>query len=165
LADKFFTELCDGNPDSDRRKILQWAAMLHETGKMISPSGYHRHSEYILRNLDLAGFSRMDQNAMATIVLGQRGNLKKVEAAFTDPMLTKMIAAIRLAVIFAHARRTVRLPQWKLSMANRTICLVADKAWLARHPLTEYLLTEEEGVWERAGYHFSLEARDFKADN
>ena len=165
LADKFFTELCDGNPDPDRRKILQWAAMLHETGKMISPSGYHRHSEYILRNLDLAGFSRMDQNAMATIVLGQRGNLKKVEAALTDPMLTKMIAAIRLAVIFAHARRTVRLPQWKLSMANRTICLVADKAWLGRHPLTEYLLTEEEGVWERAGYHFSLEARDFKADN
>lgn len=162
LADKFFVQLCDEQPNTEHRKILQWAAMLHETGKMISPSGYHRHSEYILRNLDLAGFSRMDQNAMATIVLAQRGNLKKVEAALKDPLLTKMIAAIRLAVIFAHARRTVRLPPWKLSMAGVTICLVVDKTWLAHHPLTEYLLQEEEAVWDRVGYRFSLESRDMK---
>lgn len=164
LADKFFVELCDGEPEAENRKILQWAAMLHETGKMITPSGYHRHSEYILKNLDLAGFSRTDQNNMATVVLGQRGNLKKVEEALTNPLLTRMIAAIRLAVIFAHARRTVRLPTWKLSMHNRTICLVADAGWLSRHPLTEYLLHEEETIWDRVGFHFSLEARDMKAE-
>ena len=129
---------------------------------MISPSGYHKHSSYILKNLDLAGFSREDQTTMATVVLAQRGNLKKVEEALTDAKLTRMIAAIRLAVIFAHARRTVRLPQWRLSMANHTICLTVDKAWFARHPLTEYLLTEEEGVWERVGFRFALEKQDFR---
>lgn len=162
LADKFFIELSDGAPETESRKILQWAASLHETGKMISPSGYHKHSSYILKNLDLAGFSREDQTTMATVVLAQRGNLKKVEEALTNAKLTRMIAAIRLAVIFAHARRTVRLPQWRLSMANRTICLTVDKAWFARHPLTEYLLTEEEGVWERVGFRFALEKQDFR---
>lgn len=163
LADKFFIELTDGNPAAEPRKILQWSATLHETGKMISPSGYHKHSSYILKNLDLAGFSRADQTTMATIVLAQRGNLKKVENALGDPTLIRMMAALRLAVIFAHARRTVRLPGWRLSMANRTICLTVDKAWLTRHPLTEYLLTEEESVWERVGFRFMLEKQDLRS--
>ena len=93
LSDKFFQALSDGNPDPARRKLLQWAAMLHETGKMISPSGYHRHSEYILKNSDLPGFSRSDQSDMAAIVLSQRGNLKKVESCLKDPMLMRMICA------------------------------------------------------------------------
>ena len=164
LSDKFFQALSDGNPDPARRKLLQWAAMLHETGKMISPSGYHRHSEYILKNSDLPGFSRSDQSDMAAIVLSQRGNLKKVESCLKDPMLMRMICAIRLAVIFAHARRTVRLPAWTLKADGKTIEFALDSAWLMKHPLTEYLLHAEEDVWDKMDIDFRFERKHFKAD-
>ena len=164
LSDKFFQALSDGNPDPARRKLLQWAAMLHETGKMISPSGYHRHSEYILKNSDLPGFSRSDQSDMAAIVLSQRGNLKKVESCLKDPMLMRMICAIRLAVIFAHARRTVRLPAWTLKADGKTIEFALDSAWLMKHPLTEYLLHAEEDVWDKMDIDFRFERKNFKAD-
>lgn len=118
LADKFFVALSpDDQQTHDCRKLLQWASMLHETGRVISPSGYHKHSQYILMNSDLPGFSRYDQTQMSTLVLGQRGNLKKVEGALQDPVFVNMLLSLRLAVIFAHARRTLRLPEssWNAS--------------------------------------------------
>ena len=159
LADKFFVAL---NPDDqqmhDCRKLLQWASMLHETGRVISPSGYHKHSQYILMNSDLPGFS---QTQMSTLVLGQRGNLKKVESALQDPTFVNMLLSLRLAVIFAHARRTLRLPEIKLERVAHTrktaFRLWVDPQWLSRHPLTGYLLEQESLVWARVGMEFTLQ--------
>ena len=161
LADIFFVAL---NPDQskshDCRKLLQWAAMLHETGRMISPSGYHKHSQYILMNSDLPGFSRYDQTQMSTLVLGQRGNLKKVESALADPAFVHMLVALRLAVIFAHARRTLRLPEIRLEQDTHakkpSFRLWVEPQWLSRHPLTGYLLEQESLVWSRVGMEFKL---------
>lgn len=161
LADKFFVAL---NPDQskshDCRKLLQWAAMLHETGRMISPSGYHKHSQYILMNSDLPGFSRYDQTQMSTLVLGQRGNLKKVESALADPAFVHTLVALRLAVIFAHARRTLRLPEIRLEQDTHakkpSFRLWVEPQWLSRHPLTGYLLEQESLVWSRVGMEFKL---------
>ena len=101
---------------------------------------------------------------MAAIVLSQRGNLKKVESCLKDPMLMRMICAIRLAVIFAHARRTVRLPAWTLKADGKTIEFALDSAWLTKHPLTEYLLHAEEDVWDKMDIDFRFERKNFKAD-
>ncbi len=158
LADTFL--LAMGERDQNARKLLQWAAMLHETGKIISPSRYHRHSEYIVRNADLPGFSKADQGRMATLVLGHRGNLAKVKQAFSDPLMVRMILALRLAVISAHQRRTAKLPDWGLEVTGRglksRVSVRIDPAWIARHPLTEYLFTEEGRIWGRVGVAFSL---------
>lgn len=160
LADKFFVSLDPAEGLHDCRKLLQWAAMLHETGRIISPSGYHKHSQYILMNSDLPGFSRYDQTQMSTLVLGQRGNLKKVENALDDSTFVNMLLALRLAVIFAHARRTLRLPELKLERLAHTrkaaFRLWVDPQWLSRHPLTGYLLEQESLVWARVGMEFTL---------
>ena len=159
LADKFFNP--DDQQTHDCRKLLQWASMLHETGRVISPSGYHKHSQYILMNSDLPGFSRYDQTQMSTLVLGQRGNLKKVESALQDPTFVNMLLSLRLAVIFAHARRTLRLPEIKLERVAHTrktaFRLWVDPQWLSRHPLTGYLLEQESLVWARVGMEFTLQ--------
>ncbi len=160
LADKFFTELDSSENSHPARKLLQWAAMLHETGRLISPSGYHRHSQYILMNSDLPGFSKYDQTVMGTLVLAQRGNLRKVEASLANPTLVRMILALRLAVIFAHARRTVHLPRFKLTESKdrdiTVFSLGVDPQWLQRHPLTGYLLEQESIIWSRVGFYFEL---------
>lgn len=161
LADKFFVAL---EPDQEKahdcRKLLQWAAMLHETGRVISPSGYHKHSQYILMNSDLPGFSRYDQLQMSTLVLGQRGNLKKVESSLEDPSFVSMLFSLRLAVIFAHARRTLKLPEFQLERLPHSrkpsFRLSVDPQWLTRHPLTGYLLEQESIVWARVGITVEL---------
>lgn len=159
LALRFFNALCNNNVEPDQAKLLQWAALLHETGKAISPSGYHRHSQYILMNSDLPGFSKSDQLCMGTLVLGQRGNLKKVSSALVNPNKMAMICALRLAVIFAHARRPIELPQWSLTRKGSTITLCIDSSWLQLHPLTAYLLAQEKSVWAKEDFDFELKPR------
>jgi exopolyphosphatase/guanosine-5'-triphosphate,3'-diphosphate pyrophosphatase len=139
-------------------KRLHWAAMLHEVGFAISHGDYHKHSAYLVQHSDLAGFSTSDQERIAVLVLGQRGNLKKVGDSLADRERAAMVIALRLAIVLAHARRPVELPRWTLKL-GAWIELELDAGWLAAHPLTQYLLEEEAAHWERVGRRFLLKAR------
>jgi len=132
--------------------------MLHEVGFAISHGDYHKHSAYLMLNADLPGFSTSDQEHIATLVLAQRGNLKKIGDALQDRARSAKILALRLAVILAHARRPVELPRLSLRFAN-AIEFEVDGGWLVEHPLTHYLLGEEAALWERAGVRFILKTR------
>lgn len=161
LTDAFFVALNDNRPEQEQRKLLQWAAMLHESGRSISPSGYHHHSKYILLHADLAGFSRDDQKQMAAAVLAQRGNLLKVKDALVDPVFVRMACALRLGIIFAHSRRLLRLPKWSLTCSDavpQRIELSIDATWLDNHSLIKYLLEQESVIWARVGRQFVLTA-------
>lgn len=147
-------------PDADEeaRKRLHWSALLHEVGFAISHSDYHKHSAYLVQHGDLAGFSTSDQERIARLVLGQRGNLRKVQAALEDPEQLAHIMALRLAVILNHARRDPQLPRKSLKF-GRTVELALDGDWLARHPLTQYLLEEEVAHWSRVGITLAVRAQ------
>jgi exopolyphosphatase/guanosine-5'-triphosphate,3'-diphosphate pyrophosphatase len=139
-------------------KRLHWAAMLHEVGFAVSHGDYHKHSAYLIQNSDLAGFSTSDQERISTLVLGQRGNLKKIAPALEDRERAAKVLALRLAVIFAHARRVVDLPRWSIR-SGASFELQVDAGWLAEHPLTHYLLEEEVAHWERIGPRLSVKPR------
>jgi exopolyphosphatase/guanosine-5'-triphosphate,3'-diphosphate pyrophosphatase len=139
-------------------KHLAWACALHELGFAISHSDYHKHSAYLVAHADAAGFSTVDQERLAELVLGQRGNLKKVDAALSDPDRAAGLLALRLAVILCHARRDVDPPRLELQRTRNAVDLSIDRAWLAAHPLTQYLLEEESGQWDRAGVRLQLRA-------
>ncbi len=139
----------------DMSNRLRWAALLHEVGFAISHNDYHKHSAYLIEHSDLAGFSTSDQERLATLVTAQRGNLKKVHAALEDHEGAAKILALRLAVVLAHARNAVELPNWSLKF-GRSIEFSLAANWLAQHPLTQYLLEEEAAHWERAGITFTL---------
>ena len=138
-------------------KRLGWAALLHEIGFAISHSDYHKHSAYLVQNADLAGFSTSDQEHIAMLVLAQRGNLRKVNQSLGDRERAAKVLALRLAVIFNHARRSETLPRLTLK-AGRSMDLALDGDWLSRHPLTQYLLEEEAAHWARIGMTFSVRA-------
>jgi len=136
-------------------KRLHWAALMHEVGFAVSHSDYHKHSAYLIQHSDLAGFSTSDQERIATLVLGQRGNLRKVADALADRDRATKILALRLAVIFAHSRRSTEMPKWTLRY-ERMIEFGVDGEWLSRHPLTAFLIEEEAAQWSRVGVAFSL---------
>jgi len=137
-------------------KRLAWAAALHEVGFAISHNDHHKHGAYLVGNADMAGFSTSDQQRIATLILAQRGNLRKVAEALADPARVAKILALRLAGILCHARRPVRLPGWMLRAVRGGFELRLDEEWLARHPLTQFLLDEEAAQWEKVGQRLSV---------
>jgi exopolyphosphatase/guanosine-5'-triphosphate,3'-diphosphate pyrophosphatase len=132
-------------------KRLTWASALHEVGFAISHNDHHKHGAYLVQYGDLAGFSTSDQERIATLILSQRGNLKKVLSALEDSERRVKILALRLGVILCHARRPVTLPEWTLKATRNGFELALDGDWLSRHPLTEHLLSEEAAQWEKVG--------------
>lgn len=155
IARDLFTAL---HPTTDETlpRALQWAAQLHELGLAISHHEPHRHGAYLVEHADLAGFSITDQAHMAQLVLGQRGKLRKVHGLLNDAAHTAQLLALRLAVIFAHARRAVQMPHWTLTTARGAIDLAVDAPWLTRHPLTQHLLHEESEHWAQVGVRMSV---------
>lgn len=68
----------DGDDDSDHDeniKLLKAAAYLREAGKFISQPQYHRHSQYILSNSRLPGFTESERMMLGLIARFQRKQL------------------------------------------------------------------------------------------
>jgi len=142
---------------------LNWAARLHEIGLSISHSGYHRHSGYILENADMPGFSRSDQASLALLVRSQRGALNKIPdvAAIAHApdaaRNTYLIWLLRQAVILCRSRAEPRLTGIRVEHTAQHYRLQFPDGWLARRPLTQKALEEEEGHWKAlgVGYNFA----------
>jgi len=153
-AGRFTHALVPSMPE-DANRTLHFACQLHEIGFAVSHSEYHKHGAYLVRNGDLPGFSTSDQERIAELVLGQRGNLRKVIEVLYDPPRAARVLALRLALVLHHARRSVRLPRWTLKV-RRGFEFGIERAWLARRPLTRHLLEEEAQHWARVGIAFSI---------
>ena len=59
------------------RKMLQYAAILHDIGYHIAHNNHHRHSLYLIKNSEMPGFTGEEIAMMATIVRYHRGSLPK----------------------------------------------------------------------------------------
>src|SRR6266540_3635905 len=126
-------------PDAAATQRLEWAARLHETGFSVSHTGFHKHGAYILQHADMPGFSANEQRELSWLVLGCRGGLDKMSAALSDPTFRAQLAALRLAVLFHHARRPIDAPRLSLAVGVR-IRFGVPARWLRAHPLTAHLL-------------------------
>jgi exopolyphosphatase/guanosine-5'-triphosphate,3'-diphosphate pyrophosphatase len=85
------------------------------------------------------------------LVFGCRGGLAKMDAALGDDPMRVQLLALRLAVLFHHARAPIALPKIQLKVARR-IGLAVSPRWLAAHPLTAHLLEKERAQWDALGY-------------
>ena len=138
---------------SDAQHYLCWSAMLHEVGLQISMTGAHKHGAYIVEHADLAGFTTREQRLMASLILGQKGNLRKIREALGEPDVAKAVLALRMAVVFMHARADEDLAGLGLRMRQR-IELELPAGLLAKHPTLGPWLRKEEGAWSEVGIPF-----------
>lgn len=140
------------------RQQLRWAADLHELGLSVEHSGYHKHSAYILRNADMPGFSRAEQEAIANLVLGHRGKLGKVAGILRHDVRRAQIAALRLAALLHRSRHPLEaVPLRLLSCDADRVRVALDDKWLEAHPLTQAALEDEVRQWQMVGCELRLE--------
>jgi exopolyphosphatase/guanosine-5'-triphosphate,3'-diphosphate pyrophosphatase len=135
------------------RAILSWAADLHEIGLAVSHSQYQKHGAYLLRNADMSGFTRQEQDVLAALVLCHR---RKFPAdgftalpSGTRECTSRLAVILRLAVLMHRGRSSDTKPEPTLSAAGESLILRFPDAWLDAHPLTRLEL-EEEASWLRA---------------
>ena len=131
--------------------FVVWAAKLHEIGISVAYGSYHKHSAYILRNADMPGFSRMEQERLALLVLAHRGNLRKLRDVPVSEQDWPLVVALRLAVLFNRSRVATKLPDLTLRGRGVLFTLVVPGEWLADNPLTETALRDEIQQWRGSG--------------
>jgi exopolyphosphatase/guanosine-5'-triphosphate,3'-diphosphate pyrophosphatase len=131
----------------DYAPMLGWAADLHEIGLAVAHSQYQKHGAYLIGNADLSGFTRQEQQVLATLVLGHRRRFP-VEAFATLPSgvrccARRLCVLLRLAVLMHRARSADRMPEPTLTPDDDTLVLRFPQGWLEQHPLTCLELEEE----------------------
>ena len=126
-------------------------ARLHEIGLDVAHSGYHRHGAYLLENADMPGFSRMEQQRLARIVLAHRGKLSKVQDAGLEGGDWILVFALRLAALVLRSRTERKLPLLRVASDAGGFALELPQAWLDENPLSAEALESEAGYWKAVG--------------
>lgn len=145
----FFDQVSDAwqlDKDNDLT-LLSWAAKLHELGKAVAHTQYHKHGAYIIENSDLMGFSRAEQNALSLLI---RFHRRKIDMAAFEHMskserihTLRLISLLRLAVLIHRGRHRVDLKNLKLRAKENQLVLQVDEQWLEENPLTSAELSAE----------------------
>ncbi len=141
---------------SPDRMLLGWAARLAEVGLSIAHAQYHKHSAYVLSNADMPGFSRVEQQRLARIVLAHRGKLDKVAGDALEDGDWHLVFALRIAATLLRRRTRVRLPAFRVLAGEARYSLELPKSWLARNALTAAALESEARQWEAVGRQFAV---------
>ena len=121
-------------------QLLNWSVALHEVGRTIAFSGFHKHSAYIVKNADLAGFSRTDQGLLSLLIRKHRGKIKLSEFNNWIPEVMhhhhRLIALLRISARL-HRRRD---PKWTcdftVQVDGDSIYMSFPEDYLLEHPLT-----------------------------
>jgi exopolyphosphatase/guanosine-5'-triphosphate,3'-diphosphate pyrophosphatase len=140
-----------GAAPTEPRRELAWAAALHETGMMISHHDHHRHSAYLLDHVDAPGFSQSQLRRIGQLVLGQRGGLRKMEAALQNATFALHLLCLRIAVIACHARDDVDPAAIAMRLEDGAPVLRLAADWADTHPRGLHLLRLEIDAWSKTG--------------
>lgn len=151
----------DWGLEDHHRRLLKWAASLHESGLFLTYSGYHKHSAYLLTHMEMPGFSRQDQRCIAAIIRGHRGKPSREKIAEFAPMwdrkLLHLVVLLRLSTKI-HRRRSPRPPpSVSLETQGRTLFLSFPGNWIETRPLS--LADLEEDATQLLNLNYKLRIR------
>src|SRR6185369_5232028 len=157
LALRIFDSIVpDKEEQESDRLLLDWAARLAEIGLSVAHAQYHKHSAYILSNADMPGFSRMEQQRLARIVLAHRGKLGKMQDAGLEGGDWTLVFALRIAALVLRNRTDSRFPMLRVEGDKSGYSIDLPQTWLEENPLAAAALETEGKNWEAVDLHFSV---------
>lgn len=133
------------------RELLLSACQLHEIGLSVDFKQAPQHAAYMVRNLDLPGFTPAQKTLLATLVLNQTNpvDLSSLHQQNAVPprVAEHLCRLLRLAIIFASRRRDDLLPAITMNVAGEKLELTMPEKWLDNHPLASEMI-EQECQWQ-----------------
>ncbi len=141
------------------KKLLAWAADLHEIGMSITHSKYHLHGAYILNYVDISGFSRKEQHWLSIIVKTHR---RKLAYGIFDGLpdeekriVKRLSILLRLAVLL-HRLRLDKAVLPNLSTTFDSLTLSCNKTLLQQRNLLLADLQREQQWLEKVNIKLSF---------
>ncbi|WP_058911763.1 guanosine-5'-triphosphate,3'-diphosphate diphosphatase [Entomohabitans teleogrylli] len=133
------------------QELLSNACLLHEIGLSIDFRQAPQHAAYLIRHLDLPGFTPAQKRLLAALLLNQINPLDlsslHQQNAVPPRVAERLCRLLRLAILFAGRRRDDRLPQLALHASQDHLQLSVSAPWLTTHPLLKENL-QQEVLWE-----------------
>lgn len=146
----------------EERRMLAWAARIHEVGLAIAHSQHHIHGAYLVENSDIAGFSRQEQQVLSALVRCQRRGVPgMVIDALPDRLslsVLRSVILLRLAVLLHRSHDPAALPPLRFGVDTREVELRLPKRWLDAHALTRADLDTEREHLEDIGFRLHVKA-------
>ncbi|RMG18273.1 MAG: exopolyphosphatase [Planctomycetota bacterium] len=145
------------------RKLLVWAARLHEVGMVVSYNGHHKHGAYLLANSTMPGFSTDDQQQLAALVRMHRRKIPRDEVVLVDipPLgvrrLLRLGVILRLAVLLNRSRSPEPQPAFFIEAEIGRLHLIFPTGWLEAHPLTRADLEAEATILASRGFRLTVQ--------
>ena len=141
------------------RDLLVSACALHEIGLSVDFKSAPQHAAYLVRNLDLPGFTPAQKKLLATLLLNQTNavDLSSLhqQNAVKPRVAEHLCRLLRLAILFASRRRDDLLPSVTLTAEDEKLMLRLPEGWLENHPLGSEMV-EQECQWQ-SYVHWALE--------
>ena len=104
----------------------------------------------------MPGFSRMEQQRLARIVLAHRGKLGKMHDAGLESADWPLVFALRLASLVLRRRADVKLPLLRVAGGEAGFEIELAQSWLDDNPLSAAALEEESGHWKAVGMQLAV---------
>lgn len=146
--------------DADDRRMLAWAARVHEIGLAVAHSLHHQHGAYLLEHSDIAGFSRTEQQVLAALVRCQRRAIAMdAITALPRRLETRTLHCallLRLAVLLHRSHDRDPPPSLRLSVDGDTLALCLPRGWLPGHALTAQDLEREREEMAQVGHTLAI---------
>ena len=143
--------------------LLRWAGALHELGMDVAHSQHHKHGAYLLTHMDLAGFSRTEQERLALLVRAHRrkfpSELFAPPGRHPSPVASPHPSAALRRGAVPGPKRHGRARCLHPGCWGQPADLELSKRWLRAHPLTRLDLDDERRVWRSLGYTLAIEER------
>lgn len=137
------------------RRLLVWAARLHEIGLAISYTSHHKHGAYLITHSDMPGFSLDDQGMLAVLIRTQRRKISRALIPDHFPLnrdrLLRLSILLRLATLISRGRSPDTIPI-TLEVRKQMLSLWFPQGWLDEHPLTRKDLEVEVARLSAVGY-------------
>lgn len=133
LAGRLFDECREDHGLSDReRLLLQVAALLHDIGMYVSLRAHHKHSRYLLAELQLFGLSNEETAIVANIARYHRGGLPQssheayVALDRRDRLIVSKLAALLRVANALDAEHLQKVHQLRVQRQERSWILEID---------------------------------------
>ncbi|MGL4486015.1 MAG: guanosine-5'-triphosphate,3'-diphosphate diphosphatase [Yersinia sp. (in: enterobacteria)] len=148
VADNFLLQVeKEWQLDSRCRELLQNSCLIHEIGLSVDFKHAQHHAAYLIRNLDLPGFTPAQKLLLSALLQNQRDTLDlsllNQQNALPVAMAQHLCRLLRLAIIFSCRRRDDTLPAIRLRANGEVLYVLLPQGWLQQHPYRAEALEQE----------------------
>jgi exopolyphosphatase/guanosine-5'-triphosphate,3'-diphosphate pyrophosphatase len=137
----------------DARLLLEVAAVLHDVGHVVSRSRHHKHSLYLIQNMDLPGLSDHERDLAGIVARFHRRSAPRPDHPLLEPLPAVEVRLVRkLATLLRLADATDRSRQQSVQGVEVSVRPERVQVRLqarGRRPLPT-LLAEEDAALFRA---------------